>query len=317
MILGTAAYMSPEQARGKTVDKRADIWAFGVVLTEMVTGRRLFEGETVSDTLAAVLTREPEWDRAPVTVRRLMRRCLEKDPKRRLRDIGDAMSLLDETLAAPESVPPRSRLAVSLGALAAAGALVAVALATLDFRDQPPLAYPVQFEIPLPGKAVFGDALSVSPDGRQIAFIADRQIWVRALDSTQARLLAGTEGATTALVWSPDSRFLLFFTQVSVKKIDASGGPSETLCGSCPYVRGAAWNREGVILLQAPEEFCASLTREAHQLPSYLRTRASVGISISSATAVTSFMPRGAGSTSAPSMPQQRPHPSSKVRNRC
>ncbi len=252
MILGTAAYMSPEQARGKTVDKRADIWAFGVVLTEMVTGRRLFERETVSDTLAAVLTREPEWDQAPVTVRRLMRRCLEKDPKRRLRDIGDAMSLLDETLAAPESVPPRSRLAVSLGALAAAGAVVAVALATLDFRDQPPLAYPVQFEIPLPGKAVFGDALSVSPDGRQIAFIADRQIWVRALDSTQARLLAGTEGATTALVWSPDSRFLLFFTQVSVKKIDASGGPSQTLCGSCPYVRGGAWNRQGVILLAGP-----------------------------------------------------------------
>jgi Tol biopolymer transport system component len=249
MILGTAAYMSPEQARGKAVDKRADIWAFGVVLYEMVTGQRLFEGETVSDTLAAVLTREPEWDRVPVKVLRLLRRCLEKDPKRRLRDIGDAMLLLDETHAAPESRPRRSWLAVSLGALAAASTLAAAALAIVHVRDRPPLAHPVQFEIPPPGKTVIGTALSVSPDGRQIAFIAQRQIWVRALDSTQPRLLAGTDGAADALVWSPDSRFLLFANMLEVKKIDVFGGPPQTLCGSCPNVRGGAWNREGVILL--------------------------------------------------------------------
>ena len=244
IILGTAAYMSPEQARGKSVDKRADIWAFGVVLYEMVTSQRLFAGETVSDTLAAVLTREPEWDRVPVKVERLLRRCLEKDPKRRLRDIGDAMLLLDETHGPPESPPRRSRLAVSLGALAAASTLAAAALALVHLRDQPPLAHPVQFEIPTPGKTVFGNALSVSPDGRQIAFIAERQLWVRALDSTQPRLLAGTEGAATVLVWSPDSRFLLFSTLIQVNKIDVLGGPPQTLCGSCPNVRGGAWNRQ-------------------------------------------------------------------------
>src|SRR5215472_2021538 len=100
-IMGTAAYMSPEQARGKTVDKRADIWAFGVVLYEMLTGRRLFEGETISDTLAGVLTREPEWERVPEKARRLLQSCLEKDPKRRLRDIADGWRLLEETAAAP------------------------------------------------------------------------------------------------------------------------------------------------------------------------------------------------------------------------
>src|SRR5437763_16908597 len=96
VILGTAAYMAPEQARGKQVDKRADIWAFGVVLYEMLTGQRLFKGETISDTLAAVLTREPEWTRVPPTAERLLRRCLERDPKQRLRDIGDARLLLDD-----------------------------------------------------------------------------------------------------------------------------------------------------------------------------------------------------------------------------
>ena len=105
MILGTAAYMSPEQARGKTVDKRADIWAFGVVLFEMLTGKQLFEGETVSDTLAQVLTKEPDWEQVPAQARKLVRRCLEKDPKLRLRDIGDAKLLLEES--PPEMAPAK------------------------------------------------------------------------------------------------------------------------------------------------------------------------------------------------------------------
>src|ERR1700693_3227436 len=121
MILGTAAYMSPEQAQGKPVDKRADIWAFGVVLYEMLTGRRMFQGETVSDTMAAVLTKEPEWERVPANVRGLLRSCLEKDPKRRLRDIADAMALIND---APQDVT-RSRPAKLPWAVAAAAALVA------------------------------------------------------------------------------------------------------------------------------------------------------------------------------------------------
>src|SRR5207302_2441540 len=100
MIMGTAAYMSPEQAQGKPVDKRADIWAFGVVLYEMLTGRRMFQGETVSDTLAAVLTKEPEWERVPAKVERLLKRCMEKDPQKRLRDISGVRLLLEETAQA-------------------------------------------------------------------------------------------------------------------------------------------------------------------------------------------------------------------------
>src|SRR5271170_2756089 len=121
MILGTAAYMSPEQARGKAVDKRADIWAFGVVLLEMLTGKPLFEGETVSDTLAQVLTKEPDFNRVPVKVRRLLRSCLEKDPKKRLRDIGDAWDLLEEPAA---TAPSRSRLGWTVAAVLAIVAAV-------------------------------------------------------------------------------------------------------------------------------------------------------------------------------------------------
>src|SRR5271156_5119200 len=119
MILGTAAYMSPEQARGKAVDKRADIWAFGVVLFEMLTGKPLFEGETISDTLAAVIKEEPDWTRGPAKVRRLLKKCLEKDPKKRLRDIGDAWELLEE--AEPETTAPSpSRLGMGIWIAAAA-----------------------------------------------------------------------------------------------------------------------------------------------------------------------------------------------------
>jgi serine/threonine-protein kinase len=120
MILGTAAYMSPEQARGKAVDKRADIWAFGVVLFEMLTGKRLFEGETVSDTLAQVLTKEPDWERVPPKVRRLLKKCLEKDPKNRLRDIGDAWELMDDPAATAPS-PSRLRWFAAALAIIAAG----------------------------------------------------------------------------------------------------------------------------------------------------------------------------------------------------
>src|SRR5580700_8702376 len=134
MILGTAGYMSPEQARGKPVDKRADIWAFGVVLFEMLTGKPLFEGETISDTLAAVIKEEPDWTQVPAKVRRLLKKCLEKDPKKRLRDIGDAWELLETPEAEPrtKSVVPWIVAAVVTLALAA--------LAFVHFREQPPVA---------------------------------------------------------------------------------------------------------------------------------------------------------------------------------
>src|SRR5579864_4764878 len=169
VIMGTAAYMSPEQARGKTVDKRADIWAFGVVLYEMLTGRQLFEGETVSDTLAHVLTKEPDWDRAPAKTRRLLRACLEKDPKKRLRDIGDAWRLLEEP---PAESPSHSKL--PWAAVAAVAILVAAGLALVHFREMPPPPpIPIRLQIPAPEKTDFGnDIMALSPDGRRLAFIA-------------------------------------------------------------------------------------------------------------------------------------------------
>ena len=163
MILGTAAYMSPEQAQGKPVDKRADIWAFGVVLYEMLTGRRLFQGETVSDTLAAVLTKEPEWERVPTQVRRLLRRCLEKDPQKRLRDISGVGLLLEET---PQAAGPRhSRVPWVAASVLAIVAAVALWIA---WRATRPVDRPLmRFSVDLGPEAVEGSR--VLPHHRHLA----------------------------------------------------------------------------------------------------------------------------------------------------
>ena len=255
MILGTAAYMSPEQARGKVVDKRADIWAFGVVLHEMLTGKRLFQGEDLTETLASVVKEEPRLDQAPASVRRLLRKCLQKDPKRRLRDIGDAWDLLEET---PTPAAP-SRSAVNAGGLAA-GVLLFLALATLSFihfRQKPPVPEMVRFEVPAPAGGTFrsGSNATVSPDGRKLAFVhtgADSKtmVWVRSLNTEEARPLAGTEGVVDDPIWSPDSRFLAFANAGKLKKIEASGGPAQTLCDDATP-NGGVWTSDNKILFGA------------------------------------------------------------------
>jgi Tol biopolymer transport system component len=252
VIMGTAAYMSPEQARGKTVDKRADIWAFGVVLYEMLTGTRLFDGETVSDTLAHVLTKEPDWDRAPAKTRRLLRECLAKDPKKRLRDIGDGWRLLGE---APAESPSNSKLpwaATAVAILAAAG------LAVMHFRETPQQPVPMRFQIPAPEKANFRNyGMALSPDGRRLAFIASgpdgrAMLWVRPLDSLAAQALPGTEGAMFVPFWSPDSRFIGFSVGAKLNKIEASGGPPQMLCEAPDLIIGGSWSRDGVIIFGNP-----------------------------------------------------------------
>jgi serine/threonine-protein kinase len=174
MILGTAAYMAPEQARGKSVDKRADIWAFGVIMYELLSGNRLYKGETVADTLSAVLHEEPELERVPLQFRLLLQRCLEKDPKKRLRDIGDAMPLMIS--AAPEAPSARQAPTPRLPwAVAAVFGLAALALAAIHFLGKPPARPAVsRFQIRLPGDAKFtlGAAFTISPDGRHVAFSA-------------------------------------------------------------------------------------------------------------------------------------------------
>jgi eukaryotic-like serine/threonine-protein kinase len=237
MILGTAAYLAPEQARGKPVDKRADIWAFGVVLYEMVTGQRLFQGETMTDLLAAVVTAEPHLQRVPGKMPRLLQRCLEKDPKKRLRDIGDAMALVDEPTALTE---PRPRRSGWIPWTAAGAPVLALAgLAFVHFREKPPAPpEPVRFQIESPklklaiGKLFY---MPLSPDGRKLAYTAAgsdgmQRLWIRDMDTLESRMVAGTEEAVSPF-WSPDSRFLAFGIGNTLKKVEASGAsPPQTLC---------------------------------------------------------------------------------------
>jgi len=261
VILGTAAYMSPEQARGEPVDKRADIWAFGVVLYEMLAGQRMYEGKTVSDVLAAVLIKEPDLTKVPAQVRKLLRRCLEKDPKNRLRDIADAMPLVEDVeqvqgLPAQGMAPRHAKLAWSVAAVVA---LALGALGFVHFREQPPVAELTRFQIPFPASENLPTPLApqeVSPDGRKLAFVArgadgKYQLLIRSLDSLEARVLPGIETvlAPAPFFWSYDSRFIAFWSaDRKLKKVDISGGPVQTLCDAPSDVGSGSWSKDGVIL---------------------------------------------------------------------
>jgi Tol biopolymer transport system component len=258
MILGTAAYMSPEQARGGAIDRRADIWAFGAVLYEMLSGRRAFEGDTVSDTLASVLRAPLEWELLPATtpasVVRLLKRCLERDPKKRLRDIGEARIALDAVDAEPEvrghvPVPVASRLPWLLFATAA---IVAVALGGTIAMRKAPEARVARFTMTPDDKLVRIDWPRLSPDGRILAFqgfdaTGKQAIWVRPVDSLTPYPLAGTETATGRPFWSPDSRYLAYFEGRQLKKIPVAGGPPQ-LIGEAENGADGSWGTNGVIL---------------------------------------------------------------------
>ncbi len=272
MILGTAAYMSPEAARGKVADRRADIWAFGCVLYEMLTGKQAFEGETVSDILASVIRAEPDWSALvadiPPAIHKLLARTLVKDPKRRLQAIGEARIVIEETLSGADSVAAVSdRQVPGAGETPAlrralpwvvAGAFAVLFLASLSvFRRGAEPAGVVHSSILPPPNSVFAfsgiDAgpVAISPDGRRLAFAATdaqrkKELWVRPLDSPAAQPLAGTEGASFPF-WSPDSRLIGFFADGKLKKVDASGAPPIALCDA-PLGRGGSWSREGTIL---------------------------------------------------------------------
>ena len=261
VILGTAAYMSPEQAKGKTVDRRADIWAFGVVLMEMLTGRQMYAGETAPETLAAVIMKEPAFDTVPAgtppAIRRLLRRCLTKDPRARLRDIGEARITIEEALsgAAEEAAPaPPAPVAVvrrPIGWWIAAAVFFAstVVLAWLHFRETPAPERVLRYTIAMPEKSLL-HSFALSPDGRHAAMAASvegkRQLWVRSLDTLQMQALPSTDGAQYPF-WSPDSRYVGFGAQGKLRKIAVNGGPAQVLCDA-PEARGGSWNREGVIV---------------------------------------------------------------------
>ena len=236
VILGTATYMSPEQARGRPADKRADVWAFGVVLYEMLTGRRAFEGETTSVVLAKVIEREPDWTALPAStpprLRELLRRCVRKDPKTRLQAIGDARVQIDELIGGAtdetgDSSPAAARTAQCALCMDRRGAALAIVAAlaipaTLYFRRVAPEPLLTRFEIATPPTS---DPVSfaLSADGRQLAFVATAEgmprLWVRPLDQVTAQPLAGTEGARYPF-WKPDGRAIGFFADGKLKTID-------------------------------------------------------------------------------------------------
>jgi serine/threonine-protein kinase len=255
-IIGTAAYMAPEQARGHNVDKRADIWAFGVVVYEMVTGRRPFDGETISDTLAAVLTREPEWERAPVRLRRLLRLCLAKNPHHRLRDIGDARALAEEA-ADPDSVPAGSTVRRGLLAWSVAGMFAAISLVAAGGWWHVARAVPhplTRLSVDLGPEALTGANVTaaISPDGRRLVFAArgadgQPRLATRLLDQEQAILLPGTENGSDPF-FSPDGQWVGFFADGKLKKISVEGGASMALC-DVGNSRGASWGDDGNIIL--------------------------------------------------------------------
>ncbi|HZM94442.1 MAG TPA: protein kinase [Vicinamibacterales bacterium] len=280
LILGTAAYMPPEQARGKPLDRRADVWAFGCVLYEMLAGRRAFPGETISDTFAAILATQPDWNALPAAtpprLRWLMRRCVEKDLNRRLHDIADARIELDEMLVEPtepgadrslDRSPPaaRSTLRERIAWIVAGVCLIAFVAVLVSRRtglsNGPSSANVATYRssILLPEHVSFSTLpagrFALSPNGRRVAFAGadgngESQLWVRSLDSTVAQPLAGTDGAAFPF-WSPDSRYIAFISLGKLKKIDATGGPVTTLCDAAPNATGA-WNTEDVILFTPP-----------------------------------------------------------------
>jgi len=271
IILGTAAYMSPEQAKGKSVDRRTDIWAFGCVLYEMLTGRMAFSGETVTDTLAAVIRAEPDWSLlpkdTPTHVRVLLQRCLKKDAKQRLRDIGDARIALEEVLSgvAKEqmasvgaSLPVRRQLLP--WAVAAFCTLVAVGLAAYLYfgRATGGNAGNVTLDVSLPEgvNVVTRDSpnVALSPDGKEIVFMGAKetvsQLYRRSLDEPDAEPLAGTENGLSPF-FSPDGKWIGFFADGKLKKIPADGGRAQILTDA-PNQRGGSWTPDGTIIF-SPE----------------------------------------------------------------
>jgi Tol biopolymer transport system component len=261
VILGTAAYMSPEQARGQRVDPQTDIWAFGCVLYELLTGRAAFGRATLTETMAAVIESEPDWTALPRStpsgVVRLLRRTLEKNPTRRLHAIADARIDLDEV---PETMPPSAVTSSRSSArpLMLGAAVVAVVLLfgvgwLLLHGSRPPAQVPTRVSITAPGQVLPQLSVAVSPDGRQLVYVSTdaaggARLWVRDLDALAPRVLAGTEDAAHPF-WKPDGSAIGFVAQGKLKRVDAKGGQVSTLVDGATR-SGASWSSTGVILFK-------------------------------------------------------------------
>ena len=265
VLLGTAAYMSPEQARGKPVDKRTDIWAFGVMLYEMLTGRRIFEGEDVTDTLASVLKSDPEWKalsaETPSVVRRLLQRCLMRDAQRRLRDIGEARIAIEEYLTDPSDVivqpgagtvppVPQSKLPWVVATFVLT-AIVAIIATWLLKPTEPGLL--THFTHRLPEGQSFTNStqqlVAISPDGRKVIYVANRQLFLRNLDELEARPIQGTDEDPENPFFSPDGEWVGYFSRSDsqLKKVATIGDAPVTLSDAA-FSFGASWGSDDTIV---------------------------------------------------------------------
>ena len=286
MILGTAAYMSPEQAKGRTVDRRADVWAFGTVLYEMLTGQRAFAGEDVSDTLASVLKMEPAWERLPAEVpariRQVLRACLQKNAKQRIGDVQDVRLALEGvfettvpgTAAPAPALQPRPLWRRALPVIAAAvvaGAMVGAAAWTL--RPPVPSSPVTRFALALGEGQQFtvdrNRTLAVSPDGTRLVYAANNQLYLRSTSDLEARPIPGTQQTPPSNpVFSPDGQSIAFSPQVdrAVKKIAVSGGAAVTVCpvDDAASVLGMTGTPAGSSSV-GPKAFCASRRTAASQ----------------------------------------------------
>jgi serine/threonine protein kinase/Tol biopolymer transport system component len=275
-ILGTTAYMSPEQAKGAFLDRRSDIFAFGAVLYEILAGQRAFPGETVSEILTAVIRAEPDWNKlpadVPVGIRRLLSRCLQKDRNRRLRDIGDARYQIEEALSedfvSSERAVRRTRsLGKWIGWIAAAAFLGSTLFFAMRASLTSPSGDSISFPVFPPEKTAFSAAINttvnvpefaLSPDGRVLVFSAGAigaksMLWVRSVEQVSARELAGTEDAQGPF-WSSDGRWIGFLAAGKVKKIPAAGGPVQVVAETGTDLRGGTWGSDDTILFGSGNE---------------------------------------------------------------
>ena len=277
VVMGTVGYMSPEQVRGQKVDHRSDIFSFGAILYEILSGRRAFHRESAADTISAILKEHPPDlsetnQRVSPALERLVNHCLEKNPQERfhsasdlafaLEAISSASPVSNQTMTAMTALPARAQIRKQLPSIIAAflalALIAALPFVFLYFRNAPaPRPNVVRAMIPPPENAhlLYFNQMAVSPDGLRLAFVAIgangvTSLWLRPLGALSAQPLAGTEGASNPF-WSPDSRFIGFFADGKLKKIDAAGGPPQTLCNA-PGGRGGTWNRDGVIVF-APD----------------------------------------------------------------
>jgi serine/threonine protein kinase/Tol biopolymer transport system component len=256
-IVGTAAYMSPEQARGKEVDARTDIWAFGCVLYETLTAKQAFEGETITDMLAKIVTGQPDFTALPAgvssSIRLLLETTLTKSVSQRLQHIGDVRLFLDPKFfpTAAATAPAEKRRSLLPAAVLAVLLLAALVPAALYFRSPPtPVAPLMRFELTPPG---LGSSVVVSPDGLRIAYSAlsgesNRSMWVRPIGSDVAQKLPGTDNPVAGGLWSPDGRYIAFVADGKLKKVDVSSGSVQVICTYSPPFGGMDWNRDGTII---------------------------------------------------------------------